>query len=91
MATIAVWVKIDGEHVGNSLRDASEKLESADGEVVLDFSSVLRLDASALAALEKLASRADAEGVKLVLHGVSIEIYKVLKLAKLAQRFSFIV
>ena len=90
MATIAEWLKIDGEHVAESLREAREKLNPADGQLVLDFSSIGRINAKALAALEKLAGSAEEKGVKLVLRAVNVDIYKVLKLAGLSPRFSFL-
>jgi anti-anti-sigma regulatory factor len=90
MAMIAVWVKIDGERVVPALEEACAKLESADGEVILDFSSVPRIDPSALGAMEKLVSAADAKSVKVVLRGVNVDVYKVLKLVKLGPRFSFL-
>ena len=90
MATIAVILKIDGESVVHALRQASEKLDAANGQLVLDFSAVSRIDAAALAAMEEFAGVADSRGVKLALRGVNIAVYKVLKLAKLAPRFSFL-
>ena len=90
MEMIAVWLKIDGENVAETLQEACEKLDSADGEVVLDFSSVRRIDPSALTAMEKLAGAADDKDVKVVLRGVHVEVYKVLKLMKVASRFSFL-
>jgi len=80
---------IDGERLAQSLQAAGEKLDTSGGEVVLDFSSVLRIDPSALRALEVLAHAADESSVKIALRGINIEIYKVLKLAGLAGRFSF--
>lgn len=90
MPTIASWLKIDGEHVVQSLQEAGAKLDSADGEVVLDFSGVRRVDPAALKALEELAGSADAKGLKVVLRGANVDIYKVLKLATLAPRFCFL-
>jgi anti-anti-sigma regulatory factor len=90
MATIAVMFKIDGEGLASALRLASEKLEAANGQLVLDFSSVRRVDPAGLSAMEELAGVADGRGVKLALCGVNIDVYKVLKLAKLASRFSFL-
>jgi anti-anti-sigma regulatory factor len=89
MTMNAVRLKIDGERVAQTLQEAFEKLDSAGGEVVLDFSSVRRIDPSALRAMEKLAGMADDKAVKVALCGVNIDIYKVLKLMKLASRFSF--
>jgi len=90
MAMISVLLKIDEEHVVDALREAADKLDPADGEVVLDFSSVRKIAPSAIQALENLASVADNKSVKVVLRGVNVDIYKVLKLVKLAPRFSFL-
>ncbi len=90
MATVAVMFKIDGERLAAALQQASEKLDTANGQLVLDFSAVCRVDPGALARLEELAGMAEGRGVKLALRGVNIEIYKVLKLARLAPRFSFL-
>jgi len=86
----AVWFKVDGDSVVPALQLAAEKLDSAAGEVVLDFTSVGRIDTSALKALEKLAGIADGKGVKVALCGVNVDAYKVLKLMKLTPRFSFL-
>ena len=90
MAMIAEWLKIDEERVVQGLQEAGEKLDSVEGEVALDFSTVLRLDASALEAMEALVGIADNKGVKVVLRGVHVGVYRVLKLEKLASRFSFV-
>ena len=90
MATIAVMFKIDGEGVAHALRQAGEKLDATNGQLIVDFSAVGRIDPAGLAAMEKLAGIADDRGVKLALRGVNIEVYKVLKLAKLAPRFAFL-
>lgn len=91
MAMIAVWTKIDEESAVEGLREAGNKLESADGEVTLDFSSVRRIDASVVRAMEELADRAKEKEVKVALRGVNVDVYKVLKLVKLASRFTFTV
>jgi anti-anti-sigma regulatory factor len=90
MATIAVWLKIDEENVVHALQEAAEKSDSVEGEVALDFSSVRRIDSSAIRALEEFAGLADDKGVKAVLRGVNVSVYKVLKLVKLTSRFSFV-
>ncbi len=89
MAITPVWLNIDEKRAAAELREAREKLEGADGEAVLDFSSVRRVDASALRALEELAGAAEEKAVKVVLRGVNVEVYKVLKLVRLTRRFSF--
>ena len=90
MAMIAVWLKIDEEHVVEALREAEKKLDSVEGDVALDFSSVSRLDPRAIRALEEFAAKADGKAVKVVLRGVNVGVYKVLKLVKLGSRFSFV-
>lgn len=85
-----VWLKVDGERPVKGLQEALETLDSAEGEIVLDFSTVQRVDPSALQAMEKLAGKADGKAVKVVLGGVNVNVYKTLKLMKLAPRFSFL-
>ena len=87
---MAVWLKIDEERVVQALQEAGEKLDSAEGEVVLDFSSVLRIDTCGLTAMEEFARMADDKGLKVALRGVNVSLYKVLKLMKLTSRFSFV-
>ncbi len=90
MATIAVMFKVDGEGVVPALQQAGEGLDKANGQMVLDFSTVRRVDPAALCAMEEFAATAEGRGVKLALRGVNIDVYKVLKLAKLVPRFSFL-
>jgi anti-anti-sigma regulatory factor len=89
MAMTTVWLKIDEERTVQALLEAVGKLGSIEGEVTLDFSCVRRIDPSALRVMEEFVGIADDRGVKVVLCGVSVGIYKVLKLVKMASRFSF--
>ena len=89
MPNNAMWLSIDGGRAAVALREALEKLDGAGGEVVLDFTSVRRVDPDALGVMEKIAGAAGDKAVKVVLHGVNVGIYKTLKLSKLAPRFSF--
>jgi anti-anti-sigma regulatory factor len=89
MATNVVWLKVDAEHVAEVLQEARKKLDSAQEEVVLDFSSVHRIDAAAVRAIQTFADTADGAAGKVVFRGINVSIYKVLKLMKLARRFSF--
>ncbi len=91
MPTVAELHQVDGEHVVEALHEAGEKLATASGEMILDFSSVRRVEPSAIKALEELAALADQKHVKLVLRGVNVDVYKVLKLVKVASRFTFLV
>lgn len=90
MATIADWLKVDGEHAAESLSDACKRLSDADGEMVLDFSSVRRVDTNAIMSMEDLATRAKEKSVKVVLRGVNVDVYKVFKLSRLTKRFAFL-
>lgn len=90
MAVIAVFLNIDQHRVAPALHEAGEKLNGGEGEVILDFSSVCRVDSRALQAMEELARKAEDRAVKIVLRGVNVDIYKVLKLVKLTRRFSFL-
>ena len=86
----AVFLNIEKTRVVPALREAGEKMDGTEGEVVLDFSSVRRIDSNALLAIEDLARIADEKSVKVALRGVNIDVYKVLKLVKLSRRFSFV-
>lgn len=89
MPTIAVY-PIDAERAALTLQQARDNFDMTSGEVILDFSSVRRIDPNALRALEELAVTAKDKSVKVMLRGVNIDVYKVLKLVKLAPRFSFL-
>jgi anti-anti-sigma regulatory factor len=89
MAMTSVWVNIDGRGVACVLHEAAGRLEGNEHEIVVDFASVQRIDLDALRAMEGLASAADENSATVVLVGVSVEVYKVLKLMKLASRFSY--
>ena len=90
MSPIAMFLKIDGEHVVEGLRQAQSMLDGASSEAVLDFASVLRVQPKDLAAMEELVKVAEERGVKIELRGVNVGIYKALKLAELASRFGFL-
>ena len=89
MTTLVDWHLVDGAHVAQALTDAREKLNDAEGEVLLDFSEVRRIDPSGLRAVEDFVAVAEHKGVKVVLRGVHVGVYKVLKLSRLTSRFSF--
>ena len=89
MSTIAEFFKIDGDRVAECIHEAHLQLDTAREQTILDFSSVVRITPQDLRAMEELIDRAENQSVKVVLHGVNVDIYKVLKLIKLAARFSF--
>jgi ABC-type transporter Mla MlaB component len=86
---IAKFIELDQESLVSTLEEAGKNLESAEGETVVDFSSVERLDSAAVTAVAEFAETADHKGVKVVLRSVNVGVYKVLKLVKLTSRFSF--
>jgi anti-anti-sigma regulatory factor len=90
MATVKVFLKIDDGKIVECLRNAREKIGDGYGEPVLDFSSVRRIDPAALRAMEELAAASEDQTVIVGVRGVNVSIYKVLKLANLTQRFSFL-
>ena len=79
MTTNAMWIQ-----------EAIEKVNRGESQVILDFSSVLRIDASVVGAMEELAGLADGKSVKVVLRAVNTDVYRVLKQLKLTQRFTFV-
>ncbi len=89
MTKNALWLKIENDRLPQALQEAAASLDDGVGEAVLDLSSVARIDAKSLAALADLAGIADSRGVKVALHGINVDVYKVLKLMRLTQRFSF--
>ena len=89
MATNGTWFKIDEKHTMQDLQTAANSVNRADSELVIDCSELARLDPRGVATLGALANKADEHEVKVVLHGVNVDIYKVLRLVKLTARFSF--
>ena len=90
MSTMTVFLKIDEGSVASGLQEAVCGLDGAAGEVVLDFSTVRRIDSGSLRALEDLIRAAEEKALKITLRGVNVDVYKVLKLLRLAQRLSFL-
>jgi anti-anti-sigma regulatory factor len=90
MPTMTVWPKVEETRIAQALQQVGEKLDSAGGDVVLDFSSVHKVDTSAVRAMEELARIAAEKSVKIVLHGVKVDVHKVLILSRLKSRFSFV-
>ena len=77
------------DEVPRLVRGAIARLDSAAGELDLDFSTVYRLDTAALGAMEDLAAKAGEKRVAIVLRAVNVDVYRVLKLVKLAPRFGY--
>ena len=91
MRTTSVCIALDPNHLVHTLQnEAVETLNHSGAEVVLDFSSVARIDPGAARAMEELADLAERASVQVVLRAVPIDIYRVLKCLRLAQRFAFL-
>jgi anti-anti-sigma regulatory factor len=71
------------------IQEAVDKVTNGEREVSLDFSGVERIDGNQVRALEELAGLTDGKSVKVVLRDVNVDVYRVLKQLKLAERFSF--
>ncbi len=72
------------------IQEAIAKVNSGESEVILDFSSVRRIDTNMVGALEELAALANTKSAKVVLRAVNTDIYRVLKELKVTQRFTFV-
>jgi hypothetical protein len=71
------------------IRDALDRLASAEGELTLDFRALRRIEPGELQSLKELAGKADAKRIRVVLDAVSVDVYRVLILVNLAPRFTF--
>jgi anti-anti-sigma regulatory factor len=89
MASI-MSLKVDEARMVVTLQEIGSKLESTVGDVIVDFSDIRRVDPAALEALTEFVDTADEKAVNVVLRGVSVDVYRVLKLARLAKRFSLV-
>jgi anti-anti-sigma regulatory factor len=90
MAIVSEWLKMDGEHMRESLNAAGARLQEGETELVLDFSAVKRLDAEALTQLGELAAIAEQRVARIAIRGVNVDVYRVLKTARLASCFTFL-
>jgi anti-anti-sigma regulatory factor len=71
------------------IEEALQTLAGAEGEMFLDLSSMGRLNTADLGLLRQLAAEAKEKSVTVTLRGVNVDVYKTLKLVKLAERFAF--
>lgn len=82
-------VMLDEKQLVPVLQDLAEKLDRVGSELMLDFSAVHWIDSQAVLAIDGLAQKADETSVRVVLRGVNVDVYKVLKLVRLTPRLSF--
>jgi anti-anti-sigma regulatory factor len=87
--TTSTCLLVDRDQPLQTLQEATA-IAGTGSELLLDFSSVERLDAKALIAIEALAERAQQAEVAVVFRGVNVKVYKVLKLVRLASKFSIV-
>jgi anti-anti-sigma regulatory factor len=87
--TTSTGLLVNSESPLQTLKEAIAMIATAGGELVLDFSAVQHIDPQALVALQELAQAAERAKLAVVLRGVNVKVYKVLKLARLASQFSF--
>ena len=83
-----LFLTIEEERIVPILKQAAVSVDRAQGEAVLDFSSVHRINSDALRALEDFARVAEEKAVNVMIRGVNVDVYKVLKLVKLTHRVS---
>jgi len=88
MGITPVVVHIDEQRLVLALEQAAKQRDSGASEITVDFSSVRRLDSSLVRRMEELAC--SENGVKIVLRGVNVDVYKTLKLLKLTNHFLFV-
>jgi anti-anti-sigma regulatory factor len=84
-----MMLTIDKDGLVSGLQQACKKLDRSENEMILDFSSIRRVDPGAIREMETLAAVAAEKSVNVALRGVNVDVYKVLKLVKLAPRFTF--
>jgi len=82
--------RLNSENTAQALTWVREQLNAGEGDLLLDFSRVLHMTSESLQTLEEIADLLNGAGQRVVLRGVSVNIYKVLKLVNLSQRFRFV-
>ncbi len=83
-----VCYAIDQECIASELQRLRDEV-TVGNKIALDFSAVRRMDARALQEMELLARAVHDKSVKVVIQGLKVEVYKVLKLARLTSQFQF--
>jgi anti-anti-sigma regulatory factor len=90
MATVAILVSLEDGALAAELEKAIATLENGEREVVLDFSSVHRLSAGEVHAIDGFTRTAEDKGVKVRVRGLGVDLYRALKLARLSSRLSLV-
>lgn len=90
MSETALFLTVEEQRIASVLQEMSVRLDDTHDEAVLDFSSVRRINSQGIEALESLARIANEKAVKIVLRGITVDIYKVLKLVQLTSKVTFL-
>lgn len=90
MATVAVLVKLEEGTLAATLEEASGRLEDGEREVVVDFSSIDRLSAVEMHAIDEFTRTAEEKGLKVIVRGLGVDLYRALKLARLSSRLALV-
>jgi ABC-type transporter Mla MlaB component len=88
--TVAIVLKMEESTAASTLLENRAGLGACGADVVLDFAAMRRIDTATVAALQEFSRAASQQNVRMVLRGVSVDIYKVLKLVKLTAPLSFV-
>lgn len=86
---ISVLVKLEAHNAGPALEAECQRLDGGPGEAIIDLSALGRIDAGAVAGLEAFVRTAESKSVQVIFTGVNVDVYRVLKLVKLAAKVSF--
>jgi anti-anti-sigma regulatory factor len=89
METNTAFLSIEENNLISAFEKARQAMDGEAQQLGVDLSCVHRIDSAGLNAIQDLAHRADEKKVKVVLRGVNVNVYKMLKLARLTRHFSF--
>ena len=91
MTPPVVCIKVEPANASQPWQnEAVEQVNRSEEQVVLDFSAVERIDVSMAAALGRLADHAGQRSATVALRGINVGVYKVLRLLRLASKFSYV-
>lgn len=79
----------DSNQISTLVREAGNNLASGSGDVILDLTSVHRLDSTSLGRLLEFAKSAEEHHRRTLLRSVDPQVYKALKLLKATHSFVF--
>ena len=89
METNTAFLSIPEGNLTSAFETAGKTLDGEPQQLGVDLSCVHRIDSAGLNAIQDFAHVADEKKVKVVLRGVNVNVYKMLKLARLTRHFLF--